>query len=77
MTKAVPVTPALIAKMFRTQALIPPEAPAAAAVPGGTVVPWAVVPGAALSADEAIAQYPGLREWWSSTRRPAPAMSLL
>jgi 2-polyprenyl-6-methoxyphenol hydroxylase-like FAD-dependent oxidoreductase len=71
MTQAAPRNPVLMTKMFRTHALIPPEAPGKTAGPGGA-------PGdtsAALSADEAIAQYPGLSEWWFSRQRPVAAAS--
>lgn len=80
MTKAIPRNQALMTRMFRTQALLTPEAPDETAGPGRTPAPVPAPPsaasaGAPLSADEAIAQYPGLSQWWFSRQRPVPAMS--
>ena len=72
MTQAAPRNPVLMTKMFRAQTLSSPEEPGETAGPGGTPGSTA----AALSADEAIAQYPGLSHWWFSLRRTVAPASL-
>jgi flavin-dependent dehydrogenase len=63
MSRAMLSSPALISAFFRAQTLIPPDAAvdprAMAAEPTAGLAP-------PLTTDEAIAQYPGLSEWWLS-----------
>jgi flavin-dependent dehydrogenase len=71
MTRTVLTSRVLMARLFRAQTLIPPEAAGAASIPGEA--PGNPEP--PLSTDEAIAQYPGLSGWWLSGRQPTPVTS--
>jgi 2-polyprenyl-6-methoxyphenol hydroxylase-like FAD-dependent oxidoreductase len=66
MALALPGSPVLLTEFFRAQALTPP----APAPRGSLEQELARAPGPSLTADEAIAQYPGLSDWWLATRRP-------
>ena len=59
-SRAVLSSPALMAEMFRAQALLLPAR--------AKVAVEAAPPQPALSADEAIAQYPGIATWWLSNQ---------
>jgi 2-polyprenyl-6-methoxyphenol hydroxylase-like FAD-dependent oxidoreductase len=66
MALALPTSPVLLSEFFRAQALTRP-APA----PRGLLEQaLARARGTSLTADEAIAQYPGLSDWWLARRRP-------
>ncbi|MET9851537.1 FAD-dependent monooxygenase [Streptomyces sp. NPDC006450] len=67
-SQAVLSSPALMTRLFRAQTLVP--SPAGSAVPSAG--PCAAPP---LDTDEAVAQFPGLRDWWFSQRgvpQPTP-----
>lgn len=62
MSRAVVSSPALMARLFRAQALVPPESTVETPSPrdlAGKLPP-------PLTTDEAIAQYPALSDWWLS-----------
>jgi flavin-dependent dehydrogenase len=65
MLRALPGSPVLLTEFFRAQALTPMPPPPAGALAAELAGPAAP----RLSADEAIAQYPGLHQWWHSTHR--------
>jgi flavin-dependent dehydrogenase len=61
----------LMSEFFRTQALIPSDVPLGAAF----LRELATGPERSLTEEEAIAQYPGLSEWWFSERRPGASVA--
>ena len=66
MARELPGSPVLLTEFFRAQALAPP-----APLPRGSLEQeLARAPGPSLTANEAIAQYPGLSGWWVARRRP-------
>ena len=66
MARELPGSPVLLTEFFRAQALAPP-----APLPRGSLEQeLARAPGPSLTANEAIAQYPGLSGWWLARRRP-------
>jgi flavin-dependent dehydrogenase len=66
MSRAVLSSPALTAELFRAQTLIP----ASVAVTAPLLRELSGDPPPPLSTDGAVAQYPGLSDWWHSGRRP-------
>jgi flavin-dependent dehydrogenase len=68
--RAVLNSPVLMAELFRAQTLIPSQA----AVDPSFLRELSLDPGLPLSTDQAIAQYPGLSEWWLSGRPAAPTI---
>ncbi|MBT2452281.1 FAD-dependent monooxygenase [Streptomyces sp. ISL-43] len=76
-SKAVLSSPALMTQLFRSQTLVPALVPVP--VPERAAAAPTLLPGPSagsnppLTTDEAVAQFPGLREWWFSGRRsPQP-----
>lgn len=74
-SRAVLSSPALMTQLFRAQTLVPAPAPAPAPAPVPAPVPSSVRPPPSVRAaappldtDEAVAQFPGLRDWWFSGR---------
>lgn len=63
---------ALMAELFRAHTLLPSQATIGASL----LQEMTTGPEQLLTDDEAIAQYPGLAEWWLSERRRVPAFSL-
>ncbi|MFI5760923.1 NAD(P)/FAD-dependent oxidoreductase [Streptomyces sp. NPDC051563] len=64
-SQAVLSSPVLMTRLFRAQTLVPSRA----ALPGPSAGLSAAPP---LDTDEAVAQFPGLRDWWFSERGPRP-----
>lgn len=65
MSRAVLSSPALMSRLFRAQTLVPSGAAAPPDLPASAGGRSAAPP---LDTDEAVAQFPGLRDWWFSER---------
>ncbi|WP_328301968.1 FAD-dependent monooxygenase [Streptomyces sp. NBC_00435] len=72
MSRAVLTSPPLMTRLFRSQTLVPVPSPATAADPSLPRGP-SVADRPPLGTDEAVAQFPGLAEWWFSGRRSHPS----
>ncbi|MCM1968270.1 NAD(P)/FAD-dependent oxidoreductase [Streptomyces sp. G1] len=62
-SQAVLSSPVLMTRLFRAQTLVPSGAPLPRPSAGRSAAP-------PLDTDEAVAQFPGLRDWWFSERGP-------
>lgn len=67
MSRAVLTSPALTTRLFRSQTLVPPRGDGPGAERGGGLEPPP-------DTDAAVAQFPGLSEWWFSGRRSRPPL---